>query len=202
MTIESEIADLTTSTTALLTAVGNQQISVNDAIAAFAIITNKVNTELNLVNNTADLDKPINNLTTAELNTKQETLVSGTNISTINGLSILNGTPLVIARGQVEKPVLSYANIGTLRTPVSPVPLTGDIVNVHHLGEFQYSSSFDYLDDGETVFEAVDPSDGVTPIGQWVLALPAYEWTQSQKLFEKALMWEHLEDVEREELNN
>jgi hypothetical protein len=194
MTIETEIALLTTSTTNLTTAVVAQQTSVDEVITDFAATTTKVTTELNLVDNTADADKPISTDTQTALDTKQPTLVSGDNISTINGESILSGSPLVIARGQVEIPLLQYEDRANLRTPVAPEPSTGDVVNIPNLGQLQYTSSFDYFDDDETVFEVVSSSDGVTPIGQWYLAIPAYEWVESQKMFENALLWEWMED--------
>jgi hypothetical protein len=194
MTIETEIALLTTSTTNLTTAVVAQQTSVDEVITDFAATTTKVTTELNLVDNTADADKPISTDTQTALDTKQPTLVSGDNISTINGESILSGSPLVIARGQVEIPLLQYEDRANLRTPVAPEPSTGDVVNIPNLGQLQYTSSFDYFDDDETVFEVVSSSDGVTPIGQWYLAIPAYEWLESQKMFENALLWEWMED--------
>ncbi len=44
---------------------------------------------LSNVDNTADADKPISSATQTALNAKQDTLVSGTNIKTINGSSVL-----------------------------------------------------------------------------------------------------------------
>jgi hypothetical protein len=198
MTIETEVSDLTDSTTALLNAVGAQQIIVDNAVTAFTATTNTVDTELNNVDNTSDADKPVSTATATSIATRQPTLGDGDNISTINGLSVLSGTPLVIARGQVEIPVLSYENRATLRTPVLPVPLTGDVVTIPHLGQFQYTTTFEYFDDDEMVIQAVNPSDGVTPIGQWVLTLPAFDWTEIQKMFEHADTWERWEDIDRD----
>jgi hypothetical protein len=44
---------------------------------------------LSMVNNTSDVNKPISTATQTALNAKQATLVSGTNIKTINGSSVL-----------------------------------------------------------------------------------------------------------------
>ena len=194
MTIETEVAALTTSTTDLLNAVAAQQITVDDAITAFTATTNTVTNNLNNVDNTSDADKPVSTDAATSIATKQATLVDNVNISTINGVSILTGMPLVVARGAVEIPVLSYENRADLRTPIVPVPTDGDVTNIPHLGLFQYSTAFEYLDDDETVIEAVDPADGITPIGQWVMSLPAYEWTEAQKMFENAVLWEWMED--------
>jgi hypothetical protein len=198
MTIETEVAALTTSTTDLLNAVAAQQITVDDAVAQFTASIDTINNDLNNVDNTSDANKPVSSAGQTALDAKQPTLVSGTNISTINGVSILGGSPLVIARGQVEIPVLSYENRASLRTPVLPVPLTGDVVTISDLGHFQYTTTFEYFDDDEMVFQAVDPSDGVTPIGQWVMALPAFEWSEVQKMFEHADTWERWEDIDRD----
>ena len=166
----------------------------------YATTKDTVDNDLNNVNNTSDVDKPVSTAQATALATKQATLVDGDNISTVNGNSLLSGTPLVIERGPVEVPILQYIDRATLRTPVLPVPLTGDVVNIPHLGHFQYYLVADYVevyvDDDETVFEAVNPSDGVTPIGQWVMTLPAYEFTEAQKMFENAVLWEWMEDEE------
>ena len=49
----------------------------------------KAQVGLGNVDNTADLDKPISTATQTALNAKQDTLVSGTNIKTVNGNSLL-----------------------------------------------------------------------------------------------------------------
>jgi hypothetical protein len=193
-TVEEQLELLISATTSLTLAVGVQQLSVNSAVGLFDATTNKVNNELNLVDNTADIDKPISSSVQTAIDLKQNILVDGVNISTINGKSILSGTPLVIERGAVEVPALSYDNRDSLRTPILPTPLAGDVVNIPHLGYFQYDTVFEYVDDDETVFEAVDPSDGVTPIGQWVMSIPAFEFTEAQKMFENAVLWEWMED--------
>jgi hypothetical protein len=175
----------------------NQTIAANslkDAIdiltTAYATTKSTVDNNLNNVDNTSDADKPISTSALTEF----LTYVKTSNLATVNGQPLNTGQALVIARGQVEVPVLDYANRDSLRTPVLPVPLTGDVVNIAHLGHFQYITSFEYVDDDEMVFESVDPADGVTPIGQWVLSLPAYEFTEAQKMFENAVLFEWMED--------
>ena len=54
-----------------------------------AVTTLKADLSLDNVDNTSDADKPISDLTQTALNAKQDTLVSGTNIKTINSTSIL-----------------------------------------------------------------------------------------------------------------
>jgi hypothetical protein len=54
---------------------------------------------LSSVDNTADADKPVSTATQTALNAKQATLVSGTNIKTINDLSILGSGNLTISGG-------------------------------------------------------------------------------------------------------
>lgn len=51
------------------------------------------------VDNTSDLDKPLSTAEIAALAGKQETLVSGTNIKTINGTSVLGSGNIVISGG-------------------------------------------------------------------------------------------------------
>lgn len=54
---------------------------------------------LNNVDNTSDANKPISTATQTALNAKQDTLVSGTNIKTINGSSIVGSGNLVVGGG-------------------------------------------------------------------------------------------------------
>ena len=54
---------------------------------------------LSNVDNTSDLSKPISTATETALNAKQASLVSGTNIKTINGSSVLGSGDLVVGGG-------------------------------------------------------------------------------------------------------
>jgi hypothetical protein len=60
---------------------------------------NKTAVGLANVDNTSDLSKPISTATQTALNTKQDTLVSGTNIKTINSESLLGSGNIVISGG-------------------------------------------------------------------------------------------------------
>lgn len=59
----------------------------------------KTNVGLGNVDNTSDVNKPISTATQTALNAKQDTLVSGTNIKTINGVSVLGSGDLVVSGG-------------------------------------------------------------------------------------------------------
>lgn len=59
----------------------------------------KTEVGLGNVDNTTDLNKPISTATQTALNAKQDTLVSGTSIKTVNGNSLLGAGDLVIATG-------------------------------------------------------------------------------------------------------
>lgn len=59
------------------------------------IAITKSSIELGNVDNTSDLDKPISTATQTALNAKQDLLVSGTNIKSINGNSILGSGNIV-----------------------------------------------------------------------------------------------------------
>ena len=58
--------------------------------------TTKTQIGLGNVDNTSDADKPISNATQTALNAKQATLVSGTNIKTVNSTSLLGSGDLAI----------------------------------------------------------------------------------------------------------
>jgi hypothetical protein len=52
---------------------------------------------LNNVDNTTDANKPVSSATQSALNSKQDTLVSGTNIKTVNGTSVLGSGNIAIS---------------------------------------------------------------------------------------------------------
>jgi len=69
---------------------------------------------LGYVDNTADLNKPVSTATQNALDTKQEVLVSGANIKTINGTSVLGSGDIVITGGSSSS--ISYQTLSSLDT--------------------------------------------------------------------------------------
>jgi hypothetical protein len=69
------------------------------AVAPETTAITKDEVGLGNVDNTADLDKPVSTATQTALNAKQDTLVSATNIKTINGESVLGSGDLVVSGG-------------------------------------------------------------------------------------------------------
>ena len=189
MTIESAVAALTESTTALTTAVGIQQIAVTTAVNGMTSVTARVNNGLNNVDNTRDIDKTVSTLTQVALGTKQATLVSGLNISTVNGLSLLSGEPLVIARSATSLNSIAYDDRGILRTMS---PQLDDSSVVHSLGLFLWTNTQFEPDDDETCF--------TTDTGQWLLRAVAWDLIDAWNLIEKSIMDDWMED-ERNRFN-
>ena len=185
MTIESSVADLTTSTTALISAVGMQQVSVTNAVASFAAVTDRVNNGLNLVNNTADLNKPVSTATQTVLATKQSTLVDGMSISTVNGQSLLTGTPLVIVRSSTSLNRILYDDRANLRATTSQLD---DATLVEGLGLFMWTNTQLEPDDDETCF------NNATTTGQWLLQCPAWELIDAWNLFDASTTDDWRED--------
>lgn len=183
MTIETSVADLTGSTTKLVTAVLAQQLLVSNTISAFTATTERVNNGLNNVDNTQDANKPISNLAQAAINTRQEKLISGLNISTVNGFSLLDGKPLVIVRSATSLNKINYSDRSTLRTTISQVD---DSTVVEGLGLFMFVDSFEEPDDDETCF--------TTSYGQWLLRLPSWDIIDAWNLIEKSFLDDLIED--------
>ena len=98
---------------------GGDVTSVNGKTGAVTLTKSDVG--LNNVNNTADLNKPISTATQEALNGKQATLVSGTNIKTINNSSILGSGNIDISGGSSNDRYFecivstSYATESTIR---------------------------------------------------------------------------------------
>jgi hypothetical protein len=186
MTIESAVGDLTTATTALTSAVLTQQTSVVAAVAAFAATTGRVNTGLNNVDNTADADKPLSTADITALAGKQITLVSGVNISTIDGFDLLSGAPIIITKAKAVNNLLMYENRADMRNIAGAI---GESYVVDGLGFFMWMSGTIEPDDDETCFTVL-PHNDVT--GQWLLSLPHSDLLSA---------WALIEDAFRDELD-
>ena len=184
MAIEDAVAALTAANTTLVTNVGTQQLAVTSAVNGMVAVTTRVNTGLNNVDNTHDADKPVSTATSLALTLKQALLVSGTNISTVNGLSLLSGTPLVIARSATSLNRVLYDNRATLRSTTSQVD---DSTVVESLGLFMWVNTQLEPDDDETCF-----STGTT--GQWLLQIPAWDLIDAWTLIEKSIIDDWMED--------
>jgi hypothetical protein len=77
------------------------------------------------VDNTSDLNKPISNATQTALNNKQNTLVSGVNIKTINGQSVLGSGDLVVGGGGGSQDLQSVTDLGNSTT--NPIYFNGNV---------------------------------------------------------------------------
>ena len=183
MTLEAGLAAITASTTNLVFAVSAQQGEVVRAVAAFDSVTNRVKTGLNQVDNTPDLEKPVSALAQQALDTKQVVLVSGQNISTVNGKSLLDGEPLVIERSATSLNRLAYDARGSLR---AAEPEVDDAVVVESLGLFMWVGTQAEPDDDETCFTA--------NTGQWLLQLPAWDLINAWALHDDAVTDDWRED--------
>ena len=65
------------------------------------VLIGKIDVGLGSVDNTSDLDKPISTAVQGALNAKQNTLVSGTNIRTVAGNSLLGSGNVVLTKSDV-----------------------------------------------------------------------------------------------------
>lgn len=66
------------------------------------------------VTNTSDANKPVSTAQATAIGLKQDTLVSGTNIKTVNGTSVLGSGDLVIASGGAGSNLYLFQNFGGL----------------------------------------------------------------------------------------
>ena len=190
MTTETELLALTTNISTLVNTVNTQQGNINTVLAD---LQTAINTVDNLV---SDNNKPISVLQQQALDTKQGTLDIATNFKTINDIDLTSGPGNIsIERGAVELPTLAYANRISLRLPTqSSQPEPGDTVVITGLGMFQFRSTTELMHDLNMAIEVIQPSDGVTVIGQWFLETPAYEWLEAQSMYENAVLNDWMED--------
>ena len=192
MSLETDALD------AVALAATNQTIAANalkDAInvlnAGYASTKTVVDTQLNLVDNTADADKPISALSLAEF----LTYVKTSTLATINGQALNTGQNLLIASSPTSLTSELYDNRNSLRNPISPQPIAGDALILEYLGLFQFYESVDEPDDDETCFTSNDSDTGL-PYGQWLLRVPSYEWTEAHEKIEFRALEEWRDDMD------
>ena len=166
------VIDLKASLTALVTEATNQ----------FTTTIERVNALAN-VENIPDLNKVISTLTKTAIDLKQNQLVSGENISTINGISLLGGLPLVIERSATSLNRILYDDRNNLRTATSQVD---DSAVVEGLGLFMWANSKEEPDDDETCF--------TTATGQWLLQAPSWDLINAWDLYDASFTEDWRED--------
>lgn len=115
------VEDNLTSTSILNALSANQGRALNVAKANTVHVHTKADVGLGNVDNTSDAAKPVSIDQQTALNTKQATLVSGTNIKTINGTSVLGVGDVVIAGSAVALNDLTDVAITT--------PVSGQTIN-------------------------------------------------------------------------
>jgi hypothetical protein len=182
MSIEDGLATIAAATTALTQVALAQQASIELALAGFATTTARVNA-LNLVDNTADTDKPVSDAAQSELNAKQATLVSGVNIKRVNGVDLTGSGDIVIVRSATSLNVVAYGDRGTLRLMS---PEVDDSTVVEGLGLFMYVASKVEPDEDETCF--------TTALGQWLLRTPAPDVLEAWAFWDKSYSDDWRED--------
>lgn len=94
------------------------------------VVIGKVDIGLGSVDNTSDADKPISTLAQAALDAKQDTLVSGTNIKTINGKSVLGSGNLDIGGSLQYLTEVRNTTAPNATVPVHGVQATGAEANI------------------------------------------------------------------------
>jgi hypothetical protein len=176
----------------------NQTIAANalkDAIdilnSGYVNTKNTVDTELNLVDNTPDLSKPISNATLA----KFLDYLESSDLATVNGQPLNTGLALLIASSPTSLTSALYDDRGDLRNPATPNPIAGDALILEYLGLFQFYADTDEPDDDETCFTANSSVTGL-PYGQWRIRVPAYDWTEAHESIEKSALTEWRDDID------
>jgi hypothetical protein len=187
MSIEQEVALLTTAVTAQTNAVIANQLITTNAQAAALATKNRVDA-LNLVDNTTDSNKPVSVAAQNALNLKQANLVSGINLKSINTINLLGEGDIVVLSAPTSLRYLAYEDRSSLRVIGVPAPLADDSTVVEGIGLFQFIASTLEPDDDETCFTASDDS------GQWLLAVPAFDWLSANDLIESSIRDELDED--------
>lgn len=91
------------------------------------------------VNNTSDVNKPISTLQQSALNTKQNLLVSGTNIKSVAGRSVLGSGNFSLAKGDIG--LENVDNTSDVNKPIS-TPVQNALANIVQFPEAPVDGSF------------------------------------------------------------
>jgi len=99
--------------------------TINGVTLTSNILLTKSDIGLGNIDNTSDLNKPISTTTQTALNAKQNTLVSGTNIKTVNGNTLLGSGDLTVGNTYTAGTGISIvSNVVTNTIPDQTVILT------------------------------------------------------------------------------
>jgi hypothetical protein len=137
----------------------------------------------NNLDNTSDADKPVSTAQQTAIDLKQDTIVSATHIKTLNGQAIVGSGDLVITFNADPTPVVAYDDRATLR---SLDPEADEDIIVEGIGTLTWVASTDEPDDDDTCF--------TTSSGQFLLRVPAWDWTNAQLLFSNGVLADWMED--------
>ena len=110
-----------------LSALALKATTVNGQPLSANVVITKSDVGLGNAENTSDADKPVSTATSTALSGKQATLVSGTNIKTINGNTLLGSGDLVVSgSGTVTSASVVSANgfAGTVATATTTPAIT------------------------------------------------------------------------------
>jgi hypothetical protein len=102
---------------------GNKRMSLARMVTWIQTLLTKANVGLSNVDNTSDADKPLSTASQQALASKQPTLVSGTNIKTVNGTSILGSGNVVVSNVTNLSSSPSSSNVMILSDTGSDVTL-------------------------------------------------------------------------------
>jgi hypothetical protein len=170
--------------TAQTVAADNLTTAVGLLETAYSATKATVDNDLNLVDNTADADKPVSAAGQTALDLKLTT----SSLSTVNGVALNLGGDLVIARSATSLVSKAYDDREDLRDVPSVASILDDSAVIEGLGLFMFVTTQDEPDDDETCF---------TPTtGQWLLAVPAYDLLAAIALVEESYRDELDEDEE------
>lgn len=126
---DKNTVDLPTINTPLSTALALRAPLNNPTFTGTVSGITKTMIGLSNVDNTSDASKPISSATQTALNTKQATLVSGTTIKTINGVTLLGSGDIVISGSGGSTTFAALSDKSTVDLPTVNSPLSTALSN-------------------------------------------------------------------------
>jgi fructose-specific component phosphotransferase system IIB-like protein len=146
------------------------EVNTVDSVAGKTGVVTLTSSDVGLgnVDNTSDANKPVSSATQTALDAKQATLVSGTNIKTVNGNTLLGSGDISISSA------VAWGNItGTLSDQTDLVSELNDKADVSSLATVATSGDYDDLINKPTITSGTVTSVAVTvPTGLTISGSP------------------------------
>lgn len=125
----TDISNWNSKQAALISGTNIKTIEGQSLLGSGNIDLSKADVGLSNVDNTSDVNKPVSTATQTALNTKQTTLVSGTNIKTVGGQSLLGSGNLTEVQNNLNASTILAPSVNAVNTALTTKANEADVLH-------------------------------------------------------------------------